>query len=104
MDWGCGGWPAFGGLALLNLVYVAIWKPYLDSYMGEKGKRLATKEDINQVLTEVRLVTSETETIKATISGGLWHRQMILGQKRDLYTQVLDVLSRLQDRHTEIVA
>ena len=94
-----GGWIAFNILAVL----VAVWKPFFGAYMGEKGKRLATKEDIERVLVEVRLVTREQETIKASISGDLWNRQMVLTQKRDLYVRVLRVLTRLLDRHAEVV-
>jgi hypothetical protein len=100
MDW---GWIAFAGHAVLDFVVLAAWSPYLASYMGEKGKRLGTKEDIEHVLDEVRLVTAETETIKASISGDLWNRQMVHTEKCDLYVQVLRILGRLADRYAEYV-
>ena len=41
----------------------------LSSYFTEKGKGLATKKDIDDVLIELRRVTTETESIKAQIGG-----------------------------------
>ena len=66
------------------------------AYEEEKGKRLATKDDIENVLDQVRAVTRETELVKAGISGGLWQRQWQMTQKRDAYTRLIDALENLQ--------
>jgi hypothetical protein len=52
------------------------------AYKQEKGKNLATKEDVRQVLDQVPAVTLETETIKAEIEGGVWEKQWLLSQKQ----------------------
>jgi hypothetical protein len=82
------GWIAFAALAVLNALFLWGWKPSLKSYMTEKGKRLATREDIENVLSEVRAVTKETETIKAQIGSDLWLRQTIWNHNRDAYTNI----------------
>jgi len=89
------GWIAFGALAALNATFTLAWKPFLSAYMGEKGKRLATREDVDAVLRELRLVTTETEAIKAQISGDLWLRQAHWNQKRDLYAKLFESTDQL---------
>jgi len=59
------------------------------AYEQEKGKRLATHEDIQNVLAEVRSVTRETESIKAQIGNDLWTRQRVWEQKREIYSNLL---------------
>src|SRR5262249_51645612 len=41
---------------------------------------------------EVRLVTKDTESIKAQISGNLWERQNRWNAKRDIYVRLLENL------------
>lgn len=85
------GWIACAGVILGNLFF-----SYLQAYLKEKGKRLATKEDIDNVVVQVRAVTKETELIKAEITGGLWQRQWQLAQKRDSYSRLIDALENIQ--------
>jgi hypothetical protein len=59
-------------------------------YYTEKGKQLATHEDVANVLEQVRAVTRETETIKAQIGTELWSQQTIWNAKRDLYANVVE--------------
>lgn len=87
------GWITCGCVTLLNLLVVAVWKPYLAGYATEKGKRLATSEDLELLRAEVRATTREAESIKAQIQGGLWQAQWLLNQKRDMYARVLEALS-----------
>jgi hypothetical protein len=76
----------FGGLAGGSL------SAYFKGYLGEKGKRLATHEDIEGVLKEVRAVTHETETIKAQISADARNRETVWNQRRDIYGEVLQAI------------
>lgn len=90
------GWIACIAVVILSFLGEIVFKPYLKAYAEEKGKRLATKEDIDNVLEQVRAVTRETEIIKAEISGGLWQQQWHLTQKRDCYTRLVDALENIQ--------
>ena len=72
------------------------------AYHEEEGKRLATKDDIDNVLEQVRLTTRETERIKAEISGGLWQRQWQIAQKRDSYVRLIETLENLKLRRSHI--
>jgi hypothetical protein len=55
----------------------------------ERGKRLATHEDIENVLRELRLVTMETEQIKVDISGNAEARRRVWQERRDLYARIM---------------
>ena len=87
------GWITCACVTLLNLLVVGVWKPYLAGYSTEKGKRLATSEDLELLRAEVRATTREAESIKAQIQGGLWQEQWLLNQNRDMYARVLEALS-----------
>jgi hypothetical protein len=90
------GWIACAAVIATNFLIQAFWRPYLKGYGEEKGKRLATNEDIDNVLEQVRAVTRETAAIQAEISGGLWLQQWQLGQKRDSYAHLIDALENIQ--------
>ena len=64
---------------------------FAKAFEQETGKRLATHQDIENVLHEVRAVTRETELVKAKIGRDLWTRQMVWQQKREAYAKVLTV-------------
>lgn len=65
---------------------------YLGSYLREKGRNLATREDLNGVLTQLRETTRTTEEIKTHFSGALWVEQARWDLKRDLYYRLLENL------------
>lgn len=66
----------------LNTLVMYVWKPWTAAYVGEKGKTLARKEDLNEILAEVRAVTITQKEIEAKLAGDLWNRQMLWNQKR----------------------
>jgi hypothetical protein len=72
-------------------------KAFAEAFQGEAGKRLASHQDIENVLSEVRKVTTETESIKAQISGDAWLKQTIWVQKRESYSALLKSLTDLHD-------
>ena len=73
------------GLVLLALGFLGgIFATYFKAYSAKKGENLATHEDINKVLDEVRAVTTTTREIEAKISGDLWNRQKEWELKRDV--------------------
>ena len=90
------GWITLATGTALNFLVLTFWKPALKAYAEEKGKRLATKEDINNVLEQLRLTTRETAAIQAEISGGLWLSQWHLAQKRDTYARLIDALENMR--------
>src|SRR5947207_1642748 len=51
----------------------------------ERGKRIATHEDIDNVLRELGAVTRTQETIRANIENDLWHRQFKINKRVDAY-------------------
>jgi hypothetical protein len=62
---------------------------FQQAYQQEMGKRLATHDDIENVRTDVRMVTQETETIKAQIGNDLWLRQTVWNHKREAYLNTI---------------
>lgn len=71
----------------------------LDSaHAQERGKRLATHEDIENVLNELQSVTKLTESIKHQFSREEWDRQELVKQRRLLYGDAFRVVAKL--RHT----
>jgi hypothetical protein len=67
-------------------------------YGEEKGKRLATHEDIENVLRELKLVTTETELIKAQISGDLWNRQTAWTHRLVAYSAAMGGMLNVRHR------
>src|SRR5262249_16714177 len=61
---------------------------YFGAYLREKGKNLATHEDINRVV-------RATEDIKAEISGELWTRQRRWDAKWECYSEIVQDLGEL---------
>jgi hypothetical protein len=48
---------------------------FLGSYIKRKGEHLATKEEFDDLLTQVRKTTQATEQIRATLSSKVWFSQ-----------------------------
>jgi hypothetical protein len=76
-----------GLAALLGWAFVAVlllfWRSFLPGYLNKKGENLATHEDIDKVLDQVRAVTTTTKEIEAKISNEVWDRQKRWELKRD---------------------
>ena len=66
---------------------------YQKAYREEAAKRQALHDDIENVLRELKQVTTLAETIKTEISEQYWYRQMRWTQKRDSYLKVLQALA-----------
>lgn len=73
---------------------------YLGPYLKVKAANLATHEDIQKLVDQVR----ETEIVKADISDRMWHRQAVWQYKREFYFETFKILSdmwtALADRAT----
>jgi hypothetical protein len=58
--------------------------PYLKGYSTRKGENLATHDDIDKLVDQVKAVTKATEEIKGEISRGLIDRQRVAEMKREV--------------------
>ena len=93
MDWT----PVYVGAGVvLNWLILYFWQPWTTAYAGEKGKQLARKEDLNEILAEVRAVTITQKEIESKLAEDLWSRQTIWNQKRDTYIALFRAIDELQ--------
>src|SRR5208282_4811332 len=65
---------AFGYGAATTLVSGGVGL-YLGAYLKKKGENLATHEDVDKLVEQVRAVTTTTKEIEAKVSGEAWNRQ-----------------------------
>lgn len=69
---------------------------YLGAYLKKKGENLATHEDIDKLVDQVRAVTQTTKEIEAKISDEVWNRQKRWEIKRDAIFEVVRALGDLE--------
>ena len=67
------------------------------SYFQKKGENLATHEDIQMILEQVKATTRVTKEIEAKISTDVWDRQKRWELKRDAIFSVAKELGSLED-------
>ena len=90
------------GLVLLGLTTLGgYFGAFLNSYSKTKGKNLATHEDIDKLVDEVRAVTTATKQIEAKISNEVWDRQKRWELTRDAVLQTLKALSEVREPGTD---
>ena len=77
---------------------------FLGAYMKKKGENLATHEDIEKLLDQVRAVTTTTKEIEAKISGQMWDRQKRWEVRRDILFEAAKGLGKIKDALSELVA
>ena len=74
----------------MSLLYFAIGTliggliGFVNTYMNKKGENLATHEDIDKLVDQVRAVTQTAKEIETKISSDLWDRQKQWELKRDI--------------------
>jgi|ERR1700693_2675913 len=90
-------------LALIPFVFSGLGA-YLGSYLKKKGENLATKEDIKDVVEQVRAVTTVTEEIRTKISNEAWDRQKRWELKREVLFEVTKRLGPVTDATTKLHA
>jgi hypothetical protein len=74
---------------------------FLAAYLSEKGKNLATREDVDNLVEQMSMVTKATKEIEARISGDLWDRQKRWELKREI---LFDAIRRLADLEEGLIA
>jgi hypothetical protein len=57
---------------------------YLGAYLRRKGENLATREDLDTLVEQVRAVATATKEIEAKISEEVWNREKMWELKRDV--------------------
>jgi len=83
-------------LAIVPFISAAVGA-YFGAYLRKKGENLATHEDINKLLDQVRAVTTTTKEIEAKISSDVWDQQKRWELKRDALFEVTKKLGLAQD-------
>ncbi|CAN7367318.1 hypothetical protein LJR074_002175 [Acidovorax sp. LjRoot74] len=89
------GGPAWWVYALLILC--ACVGSYLGSYLGEKGKNTATKEDIEAI-------TEKVEAVKQTLASRGWVRQQHWANREKYYLQILSNLALMRTSLADVYA
>ena len=69
---------------------------FAGSYMGQKGKNYATKEDFDEILDQLKETTKITEEIKAQISKEEWLEKKKWEYKQGIYAELISLLHSLQ--------
>lgn len=85
-------------MMIINVVFLVLTTlvagaaAYLGAYWREKGKNLATHQDIDKLVDQVAAVTQATKEIEAKISSEMWDRQ----KRWELKTQaVFEAMKRV---------
>lgn len=90
-----------GIIAALTIVIGALvlyLRTFTSAYASKKGENLATHEDIQKLVDQVKAVTKTQEEIKAQISDDLWTRQRRWELKKEVAFELLKELGNLQWR------
>jgi hypothetical protein len=72
---------------------------YLKSYMNKKGENLATQEDINNLIEQIKA----TEETRAKIVNEAWVQQKRWDLKRDMYSKLLENLAECRRIYSVII-
>lgn len=84
-------------LWVLSVIVALFVGGFLSSYMKKKGENLATHEDIDKLVEQVRAVTTATKDIEAKISNDVWDRQKRWELKREVLFETTRRLSELEN-------
>src|SRR5713226_6995418 len=82
------------GLATLIGAFIG---SFLASYLRKKGENLATHEDLDKLMDQVRAVTTTTKEIEAKISTNVWDRQKRREMKREVLFEATRRLGAVND-------
>ncbi|HVC00262.1 MAG TPA: hypothetical protein VNJ12_13160 [Candidatus Dormibacteraeota bacterium] len=82
-------WTIVADVLLTVLSFTAIFsllvvRSYFSTYGGEKGKNVATHEDMERIIEDLRRATQATEEIKTQLSAEVWDRQREWELKREV--------------------
>lgn len=91
-------WKSVAALTSVALLWItkSVWEPFLKGYTEQRGKQLATSEDIEKVLQELKATTAAVETVRVSVSALEWDRQWRLDQKRDAYIRLVSSMEHMR--------
>src|SRR5215472_14973775 len=75
---------------------------FLAEYMKKKGENLATREDLQNLVTQMSAVTEATKKIEAEISSGVWDRQKQWELRREVFFDVAREMTKADDALTRL--
>jgi hypothetical protein len=75
---------------------------YFGAYFRKKGENLATHEDIDKLVDQVRAVTTTTKEIEAKIESDVWARQKSWEVKRDVLFNVTKAIGVMTNTLTKL--
>jgi len=70
---------------------------FLGSYLKKKGENLATHEDVDKLVAQMRAVTQATKEIESKISNEVWKQQKKWELKREVLFEATRRLSEIDD-------
>lgn len=70
---------------------------FLGAYLKKKGQNLATHEDIQKLVDQVKATTEATKAIEARITDQFWNKQRLWEMKRDTLFELLASLGKMDD-------
>ena len=83
--------------SVLAFLLGVVLKPYIRGYSAKKGENLATHEDIDKLVDQVKAVTEATKKIEAEISSGVWDKQKRWEMKREVLFEAAKRLAEIDD-------
>jgi len=88
-------------VTLIGIVCLFFFRKYLFSYASEKGKNLATKEDITQITNKIEAVkhdyASQLESTKAGLSSQISTHSYRYEKEYDVLSQLAELLFDVRD-------
>ena len=86
----------YAGISIASLISAG-FGAYFGAYLKKKGENLATHEDFQQVLTELKETTHTTKEIENKISDVFWDRQKRWELKRDTLIEAANKVAAAKD-------
>ena len=70
---------------------------FLGAYLKKKAENLATHEDVDKLVQQMKAITQATKTIESSISDKSWDRQRHWELKRDAVFAVMQALGKADE-------
>ncbi len=84
-------------IAVFSFLLGVVFRPYFTGYATKKGENLATHEDIDKLVDQVKAVTEATKKIEVEISSGVWDKQKRWEMKREVFFEAARKISEIDD-------